>query len=100
MYYAPQIEPVTKMTRDHRRLLDQTRNGPVHLTQHGVETAVLISAGEWRAIVRRLEQLERMRSQARLARSNHAYAEWQADPTQAVGQGEYAQLLAAAGLVE
>ena len=100
MYYAPQIEPVTKMARDHRRLLNQTTNGPVHLTQHGVEAAVLISASEWRLIVRQLEQMEQMRRQARLARSNQAYLEWQRDPAQAVGQDEYEKMLADAGLSE
>jgi prevent-host-death family protein len=100
MYYAPQIEPVTKMTRDHKRLLEQTAKGPVHLTQHGVEAAVLLSAAEWRSIVQQLGRLEELRRQARLERSNRAYAAWQADPTQAVSQVEYEQMLAAAGQAE
>jgi prevent-host-death family protein len=98
MYTTPQIEPVTTMARNHKALLRKLKDGPVHLTQRGNEAAVMISAEEWRLIVKQLNELAQLRRQARLARSNAAYAAMQADPTQAVDEAEYQQLVTAAGL--
>ena len=66
MYSAPQIEPVTTMARNHKLLLNKLKDGPVFLTQRGTEAAVMVSAEEWRAIVKRLETLEQVQRQARL----------------------------------
>jgi prevent-host-death family protein len=98
MYTAPQIEPVTAMARNHKSLLKKLKDGPVYLTQRGNEAAVMISAEEWRMIVKQLNELQQLRRQARLERSNAAYAAMMADPTQMVDEAEYQQMLTAAGL--
>ena len=61
MHYSPQIEPVTKMSREPRVLLEKAKNAPVHLTAHGVEEAVLISSEGWRIITEQLAELENLR---------------------------------------
>lgn len=61
MYYNPQIEPITKLSREPRVLLEKAKKAPVHLTAHGVEEAVLISAEGWRIITEQLEELENLR---------------------------------------
>ena len=61
MHYRPQIEPVTKMSREPRVLLEKAKDSPVHLTAHGVAEAVLISAAGWQIITEQLEELEDLR---------------------------------------
>jgi prevent-host-death family protein len=100
MYNVPQIEPVTRMVRDHKALLEMTANGPVYLTQRGVEAAVLISAKEWKNIVRQLEMFEEMRRQARVERALKAHEEMLADPSSVITQEQYERMLAEAGLSE
>ena len=100
MYNVPQIEPITRMVREHKTLLEMTANGPVYLTQRGVETAVLVSAEEWKTIVRQLDAFEEMRRKDRLERALKAYEEMLADPSLAITQEQYERMLAEAGLSE
>ncbi len=50
--YAPQIDSISAFVRNPNKLLDAAReDGPVHLTQHGREAAVVLSPEHWRKIV-------------------------------------------------
>lgn len=57
---VPQIEPVTRLTRDHTAIFALLRNGPVILSQHSKPTAVLVDVETWNDAVRRLAYLERL----------------------------------------
>ena len=57
---VPQIEPVTRLTRDHTAIFALLRNGPVILSQHSKPTAVLVDVETWNDTVRRLAHLERL----------------------------------------
>jgi prevent-host-death family protein len=98
MLQMPQIEPVTRMVRDHRGVLEKLKDGPVFLTQRGREAAVIVSVAEWRLIATLLKELEDLRRQARIERSKRVYEAMQADPAQVVSQEEYERMLAEAGL--
>jgi hypothetical protein len=67
---VPQIEPVTRLARDHVGVLKLLRNGPVILAQHSKAAAVLVDVDTWNETVRRLAMLERQgmveRSAARI----------------------------------
>jgi PHD/YefM family antitoxin component YafN of YafNO toxin-antitoxin module len=58
MYCAPRIEPVSNLVRDSNGFLAGLNGGPVHLTQHGREVAVILTAAEWRKLVEHIENLE------------------------------------------
>lgn len=60
MNTVPQIEPVTRMQRDHKELLAMTGNGPVILAQNSRAAAVLVSVEEWDRRAKRLDYLERL----------------------------------------
>ena len=55
---VPQIEPVTQLARDHRRIFGLLRNGPVILAQHSKAAAVLVDVETWNETVRRLAAYE------------------------------------------
>ncbi|MFN8467259.1 MAG: type II toxin-antitoxin system Phd/YefM family antitoxin [Caldilineaceae bacterium] len=57
---VPQIEPVTRLARDHTAIFALLRNGPVILAQHSKPTAVLVDVDTWNDAVRRLAYLERL----------------------------------------
>lgn len=100
MIDVPKIVPVSDLRYKHREVFESLDEGPVVLAQRSREAAVLVSVDEWRKIAEQLKQLEQLRRQVRLERSNRAFAEYKADPSQAVNQEEYKQILAAAGLRE
>jgi hypothetical protein len=50
---VPQIEPVTQLARNHRRMFGVLRNGPVILAQYG-KAAVLVGVATCNETVRRL----------------------------------------------
>jgi prevent-host-death family protein len=86
------------MARNHKMLLEKLKEGPVFLTQRGTEAAVMVSATEWRTIMKRLAELEELRRQARLERSLRAYEALAADPSRGVTQDAFDRMLAEAGL--
>ena len=57
MNEVPQIEPVTRMQKDHRALLEQTNQGPVVLSNRGKAAGVLLSVAEWDSIVKEMNDL-------------------------------------------
>lgn len=60
MNVVPQIEPISRLQRDHNSVLQQLQNGPVFLTHHGDATAVMVSAEAWNMTAKRLAFFERM----------------------------------------
>lgn len=60
MNTVPQIEPVTRMQREHKELLAMTGNGPIILAQNSKAAAVLVSVEEWDRRAKRLDYLERI----------------------------------------
>ena len=56
---VPQIEPVTRLARDHTAIFALLRNGPVILAQHSKAAAVLVDVDTWNETLRRLAMLER-----------------------------------------
>ena len=57
---VPQIEPVTRLARDHTAIFALLRNGPVILAQHSKPTAVLVDVATWNETLRRLASFERL----------------------------------------
>ena len=55
---VPQIEPVTRLARDHKEVFQMLEQGPVILAQHSKAAAVLVNVNTWNKTVRRLEYLE------------------------------------------
>jgi len=64
---VPQIEPVTRLARDHVAVFKLLRNGPVILAQHSKAAAVLVDVDTWNETVRRLALLERLAAGDRAA---------------------------------
>ena len=60
MHLVPQVEPISRLQRDHNSVFEQLRNGPVFLTQRSKTTAVMVSAEDWNATAKRLAFFERM----------------------------------------
>ena len=56
---VPQIEPVTRLARDHTGVFKLLSNGPVILAQHSKAAAVLVDVETWNETLRRLAYLER-----------------------------------------
>ena len=40
---VPQVEPITRMARDHKSVLQKLKSGPVFLAQHSQVSAVVLS---------------------------------------------------------
>ena len=57
---VPQIEPVTRLARDHKEVFRLLKKGPVILAQHSKAAAVLVNVNTWNETLRRLEYLERL----------------------------------------
>jgi len=72
---VPQIEPITRLARGHKEVLELLQKGPVILAQHSKAAAVLVNVDTWNETLRRLAYLER------LAVGDRASA--------AIGQGAY-----------
>jgi PHD/YefM family antitoxin component YafN of YafNO toxin-antitoxin module len=69
---VPQIEPVTRLVRDHKALFALLANGPVILAQHNKAAAVLVDVDTWNATLQRLAYLERRASAFRASARIHA----------------------------
>lgn len=66
---VPQIEPITKLSRDHKAVLSRLKTGPVFLSQRSTPAAVLLSVNDYERIVTRLQKLELLAEAERVARS-------------------------------
>lgn len=99
MQRIPQIEPISRMARDHKSLLHLIGKGPVYLTQRSEAVAVMVSANQWNETAQLIEALQaQLGIERRLRLSNQRYAAALADPSRFVEQEEYDGLLAKADL--
>ena len=64
---VPQIEPITRLSRDHRAVLNKLKTGPVFLAQRSTPAAVLLSVSDYETMVKRLQKLELMAEARRKA---------------------------------
>lgn len=55
----PQIEPVSRLQREWRLLVDKLGNGPIILSNQGKAAAVLLSTTDYDHLVGRLAELEK-----------------------------------------
>ena len=60
LHLVPQIEPVTRLARDHKEVFQLLKKGPVILAQHSKAAAVLVNVDTWNDTLRRLAYLERL----------------------------------------
>jgi prevent-host-death family protein len=58
MLQAPQVEPISKLRRDHVGVMEKLKKGPVFLAQRGTLSAALVSIEEWDRTAKRLQELE------------------------------------------
>lgn len=99
MQRIPQIEPISRMARDHKTLLQLIGKGPVYLTQRSEAVAVMVSASQWNETAQIIEELQlQLGIERRLRLSNQRYAAALADPALLVTQEEYEARVAKAGL--
>jgi prevent-host-death family protein len=72
MERIPQIEPISKMKHRYNEVLQQLKDGPVVLTQHGRATAVVVDPAQWNAAIEEREELldaiAALKAEAALAR--------------------------------
>ena len=60
MVLTPQIEPITRMARDHRTLVAKLKNGPVFLASRSKTTAVMVAPEQWDETMKELARLRRI----------------------------------------
>lgn len=65
MNSVPQIEPVTQLQRNHKKLFEKLENGPVIISSAGRATAVLVGIEEWD---RTATELAALRSDQRMTK--------------------------------
>ncbi|MEM7536312.1 MAG: type II toxin-antitoxin system prevent-host-death family antitoxin [Chloroflexota bacterium] len=69
----PQIQPISRMARDHKSLLTMIEASPVFLTQRSTPVAVIVSPQEWQQIAERMAELEwreKVRQRVQAVREN------------------------------
>ena len=87
MIHIPQIEPVTRLSKDYKGIFSQLNKGPVVLAMRSRPAAVLLSVSDYEQMVTRLEQFELLSE----AKRNLARAE--ADPTTVITHDELKRLV-------
>jgi prevent-host-death family protein len=65
---TPQIEPITTLARDHKKVLSRLTKGPIFLAQRSQPTAVLVSIEQWDEIVKYVQELEAIAESERIVR--------------------------------
>lgn len=76
MRTLPQIEPITRLQKNHGSILGMLANGPVILTQHSKPAAVMIAPDQWDTIAKRLQMLETVAEARRIEARNDANNSW------------------------
>jgi prevent-host-death family protein len=59
MQPTPQVEPISRLSRDHNSLMRMIGNGPVWLTQRAKAAAVIVSVKQWDEIAQQMADLRR-----------------------------------------
>lgn len=78
----PQVIPISDLRKRQAQIVDQLRERPIVLTQHGYGAAVLISPEQWTELQDRLDDLEdtvaALRAELALARREDELIDWEA----------------------
>jgi len=99
METVQQIVPISDMQIRQGEVLRKLDKGPVILAQRSKAKAVLVSVEQWDKLALLVRDLQlQLGTERRLRLSNQRYAEALADPNRLVGEDEYEQMLAKAGL--
>jgi prevent-host-death family protein len=84
----PQIEPVTKLSRDYKGIFAKLQRGPVFLAQRSQPAAVLLSVREYEQLVDRVKHLEI------LIEGKRILSEMASDPAKVVSLAEVKRRIA------
>lgn len=57
----PQVEPITRMARDHKSVLRKLQTGPVFLAQHSQISAVVLSPADYENLLANAEEAQQLR---------------------------------------
>lgn len=68
MNVLPQMEPITRLQRDHNSVLTMLTKGPVILTQRSKPAAVMVSPDAWDATAKELRRLRHLELSDRVSR--------------------------------
>jgi PHD/YefM family antitoxin component YafN of YafNO toxin-antitoxin module len=60
MIRTPQIEPVSQMAKDYKKILAKLESGPVFLAQRSRPAAVMVSPIQWDEMTAELSRLRRI----------------------------------------
>ncbi len=85
---TPQIEAITTLARDHKKVFSKLKTGPVFLAQRSQPTAVLVSIEQWDEIVKHVQRLEF------IAKAEQILEEANRDPSTIVSHAELKRKLA------
>ena len=81
MHPTPQVEPISRLSRDHNSLMRMIANGPVWLTQKAKAAAVIVSVKEWDEIAQRMADLQnQLKSERRIRLALERHDEMVSDP--------------------
>jgi prevent-host-death family protein len=81
MQPTPQVEPISRLSRDHNSLMRMIANGPVWLTQRAKAAAVLVSVKQWDEIVQRMADLQKqLQAERRIRVALERHDEMVSDP--------------------
>lgn len=76
MNTVPQIEPVSKLVKDHKAIFARLDSGPVILANRSQPQAVIISIDEWDRIAKELNRYRIMAEGRRIIERNDANDSW------------------------
>lgn len=81
MQPTPQVEPISRLARDHNAIMRLIANGPVWLTQKAKAAAVLVSVKQWDEIARRMADLQdQLQTERRIRQALERHDEMVANP--------------------
>lgn len=76
----PQVIPISDLRKRQAQIVDQLRDRPIVLTQHGYGAAVLVSPEQWAQMQDRIDDLEdtiaALRAELALARQEDELVDW------------------------
>lgn len=82
MQPTPQVEPISRLSRDHNSLMRMIVKGPVWLTQKAKAAAVIVSVSQWDEIAHQMADLRKqLQSERRIRLALERHDEMVADPT-------------------
>ena len=81
MQPTPQVEPISRLSRDHNSLMRMLANGPVWLTQKAKAAAVIVLVKQWDEIALQMADLQKqLQTERRIRLALERHDEMVADP--------------------